>query len=52
MVNLTILAGGYAPFVASYLFDVNATTLTLLHQSTTGDNPSWISRHPTSTNIL
>lgn len=52
MVNFTILAGGFAPFVVSYLFDSDANSLTVLNQSPTGDNASWISLHPTNKNIL
>ncbi|TFY83352.1 hypothetical protein EWM64_g659 [Hericium alpestre] len=54
MVNFTILASGYAVpgFIASYLFNTEAATLTLLNQSPTGDNPSWISPHPTNSSIL
>ncbi|THH16791.1 hypothetical protein EW146_g3915 [Bondarzewia mesenterica] len=52
MVNFTILAGGYATFVASYLFDTDASSLTLLNQSPTGSNPSWITLHPTNSSIL
>ncbi|KAK1229456.1 hypothetical protein PQX77_007505 [Marasmius sp. AFHP31] len=40
MVNLTILAGGFAGFIATYNFDSEASTLSLLGQSTTGENPS------------
>jgi 6-phosphogluconolactonase (cycloisomerase 2 family) len=52
MVNFTILAGGYTSFVASYLFNSKAGSLTLLSQSPTGSNPSWITSHPTNSNIL
>ena len=52
MVNFTILAGGYATFIASYLFDSDASTLTLLSQSPSGTNPSWIALHPTNDSIL
>ncbi|KAI0046974.1 putative isomerase YbhE [Auriscalpium vulgare] len=52
MVNFTILAGGYSTFVASYLFNAAAPSLTLLAQSPTGANPSWISPHPTNASIL
>ncbi|KAI0646307.1 putative isomerase YbhE [Trametes meyenii] len=52
MVNFTILAGGYTSFVASYLFNSDTNALTLLNQSPTGQNPSWISRHPTNKSIL
>ncbi|KAJ3483213.1 hypothetical protein NLI96_g6466 [Meripilus lineatus] len=52
MVNFTILAGGYTSFIASYLFNTDASSLTLLNQYTTGANPSWISLHPTNSSIL
>ncbi|KAA1472645.1 putative isomerase YbhE [Dentipellis sp. KUC8613] len=52
MVNYTILAGGYATFVASYLFNTDTSSLTLLNQSPTGANPSWITGHPTNNTIL
>ncbi|KAI0674303.1 putative isomerase YbhE [Trametes maxima] len=52
MVNLTILAGGYSTFVATYLFNSEANSLSLLSQSPTGDNPSWIDLHPTNKSIL
>ncbi|OBZ77566.1 hypothetical protein A0H81_01939 [Grifola frondosa] len=52
MVNFTILAGGYTSFVASYLFNSDTSALTLLNQSPTGANPSWISLHPTNKSIL
>ncbi|CDO70096.1 hypothetical protein BN946_scf184806.g23 [Trametes cinnabarina] len=52
MVNFTILAGGYTTFVASYLFNSDTNALTLLNQSPTGANPSWISLHPTNKSIL
>ncbi|KAH7890467.1 Lactonase, 7-bladed beta-propeller-domain-containing protein [Phlebopus sp. FC_14] len=52
MVNFTILAGGYTSFIASYLFNTDDRTLTYLNQYTTGDNPSWITSHPTNKSIL
>ncbi|KAI0343791.1 putative isomerase YbhE [Trametopsis cervina] len=52
MVNFTILAGGYTSFVVSYLFNSDASSLTVLNQSPTGPNPSWISLHPTNKSIL
>ena len=52
MVNFTILAGGYATFVVSYLFDSDNNALTVLNQSPTGANPSWIALHPTNKSIL
>lgn len=52
MVNFTILAGGYTSFIASYLFNSDANSLTLLTQSPTGPSPSWITSHPTNKSIL
>ncbi|KAL1944023.1 hypothetical protein VTO73DRAFT_3841 [Trametes versicolor] len=52
MVNFTILAGGYSTFIATYLFNSDANTLSLLSQSPTGQNPSWIDLHPTNKSIL
>ncbi|KAF7419427.1 hypothetical protein PC9H_002017 [Pleurotus ostreatus] len=52
MVNFTILAGGFSSFVVSYLLDSEAGTLTLLRNTTTGVNPSWIASHPQNTSIL
>ncbi|KAI0777681.1 putative isomerase YbhE [Trametes elegans] len=52
MVNFTILAGGYTSFVASYLFNSDTSSLSLLNQSPTGANPSWIALHPTNKSIL
>ncbi|KAI0653934.1 putative isomerase YbhE [Cubamyces menziesii] len=52
MVNFTILAGGYSTFIATYLFNSDAGTLSLVSQSTTGQNPSWIDLHPTNKSIL
>jgi 6-phosphogluconolactonase (cycloisomerase 2 family) len=52
MVNFTILAGGYTSFVVSYLFNSDASSLTLLSQSPTGPNPSWIASHPKNRSIL
>ncbi|TCD69333.1 hypothetical protein EIP91_008089 [Steccherinum ochraceum] len=52
MVNFTILAGGYTSFVASYLFNSDTSSLTLLNRSPTGANPSWITLHPTNKSIL
>ncbi|GJE92408.1 isomerase YbhE-like protein [Phanerochaete sordida] len=52
MVNFTILAGGYTSFVVSYLFNSDTSSLTVLNQSPTGANPSWISLHPTNKSIL
>ncbi|KDQ53879.1 hypothetical protein JAAARDRAFT_38844 [Jaapia argillacea MUCL 33604] len=52
MVNFTILAGGYTSFVASYLFNTDTSSLTLLNQSPTGNSPSWITTHPTNKSIL
>ncbi|EIW75591.1 putative isomerase YbhE [Coniophora puteana RWD-64-598 SS2] len=52
MVNITILAGGYTSFIASYVFNTDTETLTYLNQYQTGDNPSWIIGHPTNASIL
>ncbi|KAF9042829.1 putative isomerase YbhE [Hymenopellis radicata] len=52
MVNFTILAGGYDVFVASYLFNSDASTLSFLNKYTTGSNPSWLTLHPTNNSIL
>lgn len=52
MVNFTILAGGYTSFVVSYLFNSEASTLSVLNQSPTGPNPSWITLNPFNKSIL
>ncbi|CAL1710950.1 unnamed protein product [Somion occarium] len=52
MVNLIILAGGYTNFIATYLFNSTSSNLTLLSQSPSGENPSWIASHPTNKSIL
>lgn len=51
MDNLTILAGGYTSFIATYNFSPSAGTLALFNQSPTGNNPSWITSH-TNRSIL
>ncbi|KAH9475848.1 hypothetical protein JR316_0011408 [Psilocybe cubensis] len=52
MVNFTILAGGFSTFIATYVFNSDASTLTLTEQTTTGPNPSWIALHPENSSIL
>ncbi|KAJ7220613.1 Lactonase, 7-bladed beta-propeller-domain-containing protein [Mycena pura] len=52
MVNFTILSGGFASFIATYVFDSDAATLTLTQQTETGTNPSWIASHPQNLSIL
>ena len=52
MVNFTILAGAYSSFIATYLFNTDTSSLTLLSQSQTGLNPTWIGLHPTNHTIL
>ncbi|KAI0746772.1 putative isomerase YbhE [Daedaleopsis nitida] len=52
MVSFTILAGGYTSFVVSYLFNSDTNALSVLNQSPTGPNPSWISLHPTNRSVL
>ncbi|TFK36304.1 Lactonase, 7-bladed beta-propeller-domain-containing protein [Crucibulum laeve] len=52
MVNFTILSGGFSAFIATYVFDSDTSTLTLLKQNPTGQNPSWIASHQQNTSIL
>jgi 6-phosphogluconolactonase (cycloisomerase 2 family) len=53
MVNFTILAGGLtSSFIVTYLYNADASSLTVLGQSQTGPNSSWISSHPTNKTIL
>ncbi|KAG6878472.1 hypothetical protein C0993_006314 [Termitomyces sp. T159_Od127] len=52
MVKFTILAGGFAQFVATYLFDSEAGSLNLVKENPTGKNPSWIASHPENSSIL
>lgn len=54
MVNFTILAGGFAVpgFIATYNFDSDAGSLSLVGSSTTGDSPSWIASHPQNLSVL
>ncbi|KJA21813.1 hypothetical protein HYPSUDRAFT_682420 [Hypholoma sublateritium FD-334 SS-4] len=52
MVNFTILAGGFSTFIATYVFNNDTSTLTLINETTTGENPSWIALHPNNSNVL
>ncbi|KAF8656668.1 hypothetical protein AX16_002471 [Volvariella volvacea WC 439] len=52
MVNLTFLAGGYDMFIATYLFNTDASSLSVVARSQTGPNPSWLSLHPANRSIL
>ncbi|KAF7294602.1 putative isomerase YbhE [Mycena indigotica] len=52
MVLFKILAGGFASFIATYVFDSDAGTLTLTKQSETGTNPSWIASNSKDLSIL
>ncbi|KAF8811102.1 hypothetical protein BYT27DRAFT_7184481 [Phlegmacium glaucopus] len=52
MVNFTILAGGFSTFIATYVFDSDASSLLLTKQNPTGENPSWIASHPRNSSIL
>jgi len=52
MVALTMLAGGFVNFIATYLFDSDAKTLTLLAQNPTGPSPSWIERYAVDPSFL
>jgi len=52
MVNFTILAGGYTSFVATYVFNSDTNVLSLIGQSNTNPNPSWVTLNPTNRSIL
>jgi hypothetical protein len=52
MVKLNILAGGSAAFIASYLFDSDGKSLTLIQKNPSGENPSWIERSVINPSIL
>lgn len=52
MVNFTILAGGYTPSIATYLFSPEVPALSLLNTWATGENPSWVTAHPDIPNII
>ncbi|KAF8960657.1 Lactonase, 7-bladed beta-propeller-domain-containing protein [Flammula alnicola] len=52
MVAFKILAGGYDVFVATYLFNSDTSSLTLLGKSPTGSNPSWITLNPQNRSLL
>jgi hypothetical protein len=52
MVKLTIYAGGYVSFIASYLFDTDAASLTLVKKHPSGVNPSWITSNPNNRSVL
>jgi 6-phosphogluconolactonase (cycloisomerase 2 family) len=52
MVKLTFLAGGYTSFIATYLFNTDTSSLSLVGKSTTGVNPSWLTRHPTNSSVI
>ena len=52
MVQFKILAGGFTSFIAGYVFDSDASTLTLTSQTETLGAPSWIVGHPTNKAIL
>lgn len=52
MVNFTLLAGGATSFIATYLFNSDAGSLTLVRENPTGPNPVWITTHPTNKSVL
>lgn len=54
MVNFTILAGGFSSFIATYIFDPDSATLSLIKQSdiTPGVNPSWLALNQQNSSIL
>ncbi|KAH8823151.1 Lactonase, 7-bladed beta-propeller-domain-containing protein [Flagelloscypha sp. PMI_526] len=52
MVQFNILAGGFSTFIASYIFDSDANTLSLTKQSETGGNPSWLVPSPINPKVI
>lgn len=52
MVTFKILAGGYDAFIASYLFNVTSSTLTLLGKFPTEPAPSWITLNGAHPDVL
>ena len=52
MVALTLLAGGFVNFIATYIFDPDAESLTLVTQNPTGFNTSWIERYAVDPSFL
>ena len=52
MVNFTVLAGGTSAYIASYLFNTDANTLTFVNNATSIVNPLWLMSHPTNKSIL
>ncbi|KAJ2933373.1 hypothetical protein H1R20_g3724, partial [Candolleomyces eurysporus] len=54
MVSWRILAGGYDAFIATYLFTAtaNSSSLELWAKSATGQNPTWLARHPENHSII
>ncbi|KAJ7182776.1 Lactonase, 7-bladed beta-propeller-domain-containing protein [Mycena crocata] len=59
MVNFTILAGGFGGLagsfgglIATYVFDSDASILSLSQTTDTGVNPSWIASNPQNLSIL
>ncbi|KAJ7582540.1 Lactonase, 7-bladed beta-propeller-domain-containing protein [Mycena floridula] len=52
MVNFTILAGGFSSFIATYVFNSDSATLSLVKQNAGASNPSWIASHPQNLSML
>ena len=49
---LTLLAGGFVNFIATYIFDPDARSLALVKQNPTGSNTSWIERYVVDPSFL
>ncbi|KAF5340318.1 hypothetical protein D9611_007804 [Ephemerocybe angulata] len=54
MVSWRILAGGYDAFIATYIFTAtaNSYTLDLWAKSATGQNPTWLAKHPSNHSLV
>jgi 6-phosphogluconolactonase (cycloisomerase 2 family) len=52
MVSFKILAGGWATYVVTYLFNSDTNELTLQSKSQTGSSPSWLTSHNSNPSIV
>ncbi|KAF9562057.1 hypothetical protein CPC08DRAFT_817320 [Agrocybe pediades] len=52
MVDFKILAGGLSSFVATYLFNPDQKSLTLMNQTSMTSAPTWVMSHPRSRNTI
>ena len=52
MVALNLLAGGFAGYIATYLFNPDAKSLALIQKNPSGQNPSWIEKFALDRTIL